>query len=317
MNFQTPLMQTLNIRTPILQGGMAWVSTASLVAAVSNAGGLGIIASGNLPADVIEAEIIKTRALTDKPFGINVVIMSPHADEVVEMVCRQQVPVVTTGAGNPGKYMDQFKAYGAIVMPVVPSVALARRVERTGADAIIVEGTEAGGHIGELSTMALVPQVVDAVDVPVVAAGGIADGRGVLAALALGAQAVQVGTRFICSEECETHEAYKKMIVNAGDRDAIVTGRSTGHPVRVLKNRFTRQLLQMEKDGVAVEEFEKAGIGKMRQAAQDGDIDNGSVAAGQIAGLIHDIKPCQAIIDQLMQEARDQLTLLNQLRGEK
>lgn len=313
--FQTDLTQKLQIRYPIFQGGMAWVSTAPLVAAVSNAGGLGIVASGNLPADVIEKEIIRTRTMTDRPFGVNIVVMSPHADDVAEMVYQQKVPVVTTGAGNPGKYMSKLKSYGATVIPVVPSVALARRMERAGADAVIVEGTEAGGHIGELTTMALVPQVVEALEIPVVAAGGIGDGRGLLAALALGAQAVQMGTRFICSNECESHEAYKKMVVNAGDRDAIVTGRVTGHPVRVLKNHFTRELLQMEKDGVDPGEFERAGIGRLRRAVEDGDIDGGSVAAGQIAGLIKDILPCHDIIQQIMREAEQQLDLLNQLKG--
>ncbi|MEN1760468.1 enoyl-[acyl-carrier-protein] reductase FabK [Anoxynatronum sibiricum] len=315
MNFQTPLCQQLNIRVPILQGGMAWVATASLAAAVSNAGGLGIVAAGNAPAQVVEAEIIRTRSLTDKPFGVNVMLLSPFVNEVVEVVCRQQVPVITTGAGNPGKFMELFKSYGASVIPVVPSVALAKRMEKQGADAVIVEGTEAGGHVGELTTMALVPQVVRAVKIPVIAAGGIADGNSLLAALALGAQAVQMGTRFVCSVECEAHHAYKEMLVKAGDRDAIVTARSTGHPVRVLKNKFTRDLLRMEKEGISQEEIEKMGTGRLRIAVQDGDIENGSVMAGQIAGMMQDILPCADIIHQIMEDAGRQLEMLNQLKG--
>jgi len=315
MKFQTPLCHQLGIRVPILQGGMAWVATASLAAAVSNAGGLGIVAAGNAPAHVVEAEIIRTRSLTNKPFGVNVMLLSPFVDEVVEVVCRQQVPVITTGAGNPGKYMEQFKAYGAKVIPVVPSVALAKRMEKQGADALIVEGTEAGGHVGELTTMALVPQVVKAVKIPVIAAGGIADGNGLLAALALGAQAVQMGTRFVCSIECEAHPAYKEMLLKAGDRDAIVTARSTGHPVRVLKNKFTRELIRMEKEGISQDELEQMGTGRLRIAVQDGDIENGSVMAGQIAGLMQDILPCAEIINQIMTDAERQLETLNQLKG--
>lgn len=316
MKFVTPLCKQLNIEVPIIQGGMAWVATASLAAAVSNAGGLGIVAAGNAPAQVVETEILRALTLTDKPFGVNIMLLSPFIDEVVDVVCRLQVPVVTTGAGNPGKYMERFKAYGAQVIPVVPSVALAKRMERAGADAVIAEGTEAGGHIGELATMALVPQVVKAVSIPVIAAGGMADGKGFLAGLALGAQAVQMGTRFVCSTECEAHDAYKEALLKAGDRDAIVTARSTGHPVRVLKNKFTRELLRMEKEGASLEEIEQMGAGRLRIAVQEGDMDNGSVMSGQIAGLIKDILPCATIIDQIMSEAADQLLLLNALKGE-
>jgi enoyl-[acyl-carrier protein] reductase II len=316
MIFQTPICKQLNIQVPIIQGGMAWVATAKLAAAVSNAGGLGIVAAGNAPAEVVEAEIIKARTLTDKPFGVNIMLLSPFIDEVVDVVCRQQVPVVTTGAGNPGKYMDRFKAYGAQVIPVVPSVAMAKRMERSGADALIVEGTEAGGHIGELTTMALVPQVIKAVKIPVIAAGGMADGRGLLAALSLGAQAVQMGTRFVCSIECEAHDAYKQTLVNAGDRDAIVTARSSGHPVRVIKNKLTRELLRLEKEGASQEEMEKLGVGRLRMAVQDGDMENGSVMSGQIAGLIQDVLPCETIIQQVMDEARQQLEALNFLKGD-
>ena len=316
MIFQTPLCKQLNIKVPIFQGGMAWVATARLAAAVSNAGGLGIVAAGNAPADVVETEIIRARSLTDKPFGVNIMLLSPFIEEVVEVVHRLQVPVVTTGAGNPGKYMDAFKSYGAQVIPVVPSVALAKRMERSGADAVIVEGTEAGGHIGELATMALVPQVVKAISIPVIAAGGMADGKGLLAALSLGAQAVQMGTRFVCSVECEAHDAYKEMLVNAGDRDAIVTARSTGHPVRVLKNKFTKELLRMEKEGKSLEEIENLGAGRLRIAVQDGDMENGSVMAGQIAGMVCDILPCKTIIQQVMDEAAQQLNYLNHLKGD-
>lgn len=316
MNFQTPLCKQLNIDVPIIQGGMAWVATAPLAAAVSNAGGLGIVAAGNAPAEVVEAEIIKARTLTNKPFGVNIMLLSPFIDDVVEVVCRLKVPVVTTGAGNPGKYMERFKAYGAQVIPVVPSVALAKRMERAGADAVIVEGTEAGGHVGELATMALVPQVVKAVSIPVIAAGGMADGKGLLAGLSLGAQAVQMGTRFVCSTECEAHDAYKETLLKAGDRDAIVTARSTGHPVRVIKNKFTKELLRMEKEGASLEEIERLGTGRLRIAVQDGDMENGSVMSGQIAGLLDNILPCATIIEQIMTEAAAQLHHLNALKGE-
>lgn len=314
--FKTKICDLLNIEAPILQGGMAWVATAELAAAVSNAGGLGVVAAGNAPAEIVEEQIVKTRQLTDKPFGVNIMLLSPFIDEVVEVVHRQKVPVVTTGAGNPGKYMAYLKEYGAKIIPVVPSVALAKRMERAGSDAIIVEGTEAGGHIGELTTMALVPQAAQAISIPVIAAGGIADGRGFLAALSLGAQAVQVGTRFVCSTECEAHDAYKEMLLKAGDRDAVVTARSTGHPVRVLKNRFVKELLAMEKEGISLEELEQMGAGKLRIAVQDGNIQDGSVMAGQIAGLIKDIKPCKEIVTGILQEAGDQLEILNSLKGE-
>ncbi|RQD72598.1 MAG: enoyl-[acyl-carrier-protein] reductase FabK [Tindallia sp. MSAO_Bac2] len=314
--FKTKICDLLNIEAPILQGGMAWVATAELAAAVSNAGGLGVVAAGNAPAEIVEEQIVKTRQLTDKPFGVNIMLLSPFIDEVVEVVHRQKVPVVTTGAGNPGKYMAYLKEYGAKIIPVVPSVALAKRMERAGSDAIIVEGTEAGGHIGELTTMALVPQAAQAVSIPVIAAGGIADGRGFLAALSLGAQAVQVGTRFVCSTECEAHDAYKEMLVKAGDRDAVVTARSTGHPVRVLKNRFVKELLAIEKEGISLEDLEQMGAGKLRIAVQDGNIQDGSVMAGQIAGLINDIKPCKEIITGILQDASDQLEKLNSLKGE-
>ncbi|WP_416197452.1 MAG: enoyl-[acyl-carrier-protein] reductase FabK [Sporanaerobacter sp.] len=308
--FNTRLCEILNTKYPIIQGGMAWVATHELAQAVSEAGGLGIIAAGNAPKEVIREEIRKLKLNTDKPFGVNIMLMSPFAEDIIDLVCEERVPVVTTGAGNPGKYIEKLKNFGVKVLPVVPTVALARRLEREGVDALIVEGTEAGGHIGELTTMSLVPQIVDAVDIPVVAAGGIADGRGFLAALSLGAEGVQIGTRFVCSTECIAHENYKKMIVQAKDRDAIVTGRSTGYPVRVIKNKFTKEYLELEKKGTPFEELEKLGSGRLRLAVIDGDVDNGSLMAGQIAGLIKDIKPCSEIIENIMREAEAELNRL-------
>ncbi|HMM70548.1 MAG TPA: enoyl-[acyl-carrier-protein] reductase FabK, partial [Gudongella oleilytica] len=297
------------------QGGMAWVATHELAAAVSEAGGLGIIAAGNAPGDFVRNEIRALKKKTDKPFGVNIMLLSPFVEDVVDIVCQEGVPVVTTGAGNPGKYLDRFREKGIKVIPVVPSVALAKRLEKQGVDALIVEGTEAGGHIGELTTMALVPQVCDAVDLPVIAAGGIADGRGFIAALALGAEGVQVGTRFVCSTEAKVHSSYKDALINAKDRDAIVTGRTTGHPVRVIKNQFTREFLEMEKNGASVEELEAAGAGKLRLAVVDGDIDNGSVMSGQIAGMIKDIKSCRDIIEGMVQEAMTSHERIRQLSG--
>ncbi|WZL74808.1 enoyl-[acyl-carrier-protein] reductase FabK [Clostridiaceae bacterium 35-E11] len=290
----------LNIRYPIIQGAMAWISTAELAAAVSNAGGLGIIAAGNAPIDVIQKEINKMKNLTDKPYGINVMLLSPFVDEIMDLVVREKIAVVTTGAGNPGKYITDLKSAGTKVIPVVPSVALAKRVEKVGADAVIVEGMEAGGHIGELTTMALVPQVVDAISIPVIAAGGIADGRGMMAAFGLGAEAVQVGTRFVCAKECTVHEKYKEAILKAKDRDTVVTGRSTGHPVRVIKNRLAKEFDKLEKAGASLEELEKLGAGKLRISAVEGDTHNGSVMSGQIAGLIKDIKSCEEIITEMI-----------------
>lgn len=306
------LTDLLQIPYPILQGGMAWIATGELAAAVSNAGGLGIIGAGSAPADIIRNEIRKLKEITDQPFAVNIMLLSPFVDEIVDLVIEEKVPVVTTGAGNPGKYIDRFKENGIKVIPVVPTVALARRMERIGADALIVEGTEAGGHIGDITTMALVPQVVDAVKIPVIAAGGIADGRGFLAALALGAEGIQMGTRFVASRECTAHVAYKEAIIKAGDRDAVVTGRSTGHPVRNLKNTLTRTLDEMEKKGVNKEEIEKLAAGSLRKAAIDGDIENGSVMAGQIAALIKEIKPVGEIIEEIVREAEELLQKLQE-----
>ncbi|HHV27575.1 enoyl-[acyl-carrier-protein] reductase FabK [Anaerosalibacter bizertensis] len=315
--FNTKICDILDIECPIIQGGMAWVATHELAQAVSNAGGLGVIAAGAAPVEVVRDEIKKLKKNTDKPFGVNIMLMSPFAEDIVELVCEEKVPVVTTGAGNPGKYMDKFKSNGIKVVPIVPSVALAKRLERQGADALIVEGTEAGGHIGELTTMSLVPQVVDVVDIPVIAAGGIADGRGFLAALSLGAEGIQMGTRFVCSTECIAHDNYKKKIMKAKDRDAIVTGRSTGYPVRVIKNRFSKEYIKLEKEEVPFEELEELGAGRLRLAVKEGDIDNGSLMAGQISGMIKDIKSCEEIINDIIKDAEKELNKLYSFkRGE-
>ena len=303
----------LKIEYPIIQGGMAWVATAELAAAVSEAGGLGIIAAGNAPASVVKKEIDKARLLTNKVFGVNVMLLSPFAHEVMELIVKEGISVVTTGAGNPGKYMDGLKSIGSKVIPVVPSVALAQRVERMGADAVIVEGTEAGGHIGELTTMVLVPQVVDAVSIPVVAAGGIADGRGLLAAFSLGAEGVQIGTRFVCSKECIAHDNYKAAIIKSKDRDTVVTGRSTGHPVRVIKNKLSKEFEKLEKSGASIDELEKLGAGKLKLSVIDGDVERGSVMAGQIAGMVKDIKSCKEIIEEMVHEFANKYTYLRDL----
>ncbi len=307
MNFNTPICALLGIRYPILQGGMAWVATGELAAAVSEAGGLGIIGAGNAPAEVVAGEIKKAKNLTKKPFGVNIMLLSPFADDVVQVVLKEEVPVVTTGAGNPGKYIAAFKDKGIKVIPVVSSVALARRLEKQGVDAVIAEGQEGGGHVGELTTMVLVPQVVDAIKIPVIAAGGMADGRGLAAALALGAVGVQVGTRFVCAEECTVHINYKKAILRAKDRDTLVTGRSTGHPVRIIKNRLSREFEQMEKKGASPEELDAFGVGKLALATQQGDVLNGSIMAGQSAGMVNNIEKAADIINDIMQGAKKAL----------
>lgn len=297
------LCSLLGIEYPVIQGAMAWISESSLASAVSNAGGIGIIAGANAPADYIREEIRKTKKLTDKPFGVNIMLLSSNAEELSELVCTEGVKVVTTGAGSPGKYMEKWKKHGITVIPVVPSVALARRMEMAGADAVIAEGCESGGHIGELTTMALIPQVVDAVNVPVIAAGGIADGRGVAAAFMLGACGVQMGTRFLASLECTVHKNYKERVINSRDIDTIVTGRVTGHPVRVLKNKLSREMVVLEKSGISPEEFEKLGIGGLKRAAVDGDMDTGSIMAGQISGLIKSELSCKEIIEGIFKDA--------------
>lgn len=294
------LCKMLNIKYPIFQGGMAWIGTAELASAVSNAGGLGIIGAGHMPPDLLRAEIQKTKKWTDKPFGVNIMLMSPFVKEVMQVVLEERVSVITTGAGNPGEYIPALKEIGSKVIPVVASVALAKRLVRTGVDAIIAEGTESGGHIGEIATMALVPQIVDAVDVPIIAAGGIGDTRGMLAAFSLGAVGVQMGTRFVLSDECIAHQNYKDMVLKARDRSTVVTGRTTGHPARVLANRLTREYAKMEKEGAAPEDIEKFGAGKLNLATHKGDVKNGSVMIGQISGMLNDIKPVKKIIEDLI-----------------
>ena len=300
---KTRLCELLGIEYPIIQGGMAWVATSELAAAVSEAGGLGVIAAGGAPADVVRDEIKKARTLTDKPFGVNVMLMSPFADDVMQMLLEEKPAVVITGAGNPGKYVESLKNAGIKVMPVVASAMLAKRLEKSGVDAIIAEGTEAGGHIGELTTMVLIPQVCDAVDIPVVAAGGIADARGVVAAVALGADGVQVGTRFICSDECIAHENYKNAVIKAKERDAVVTGRSTGAPVRALKNKLTREYEKLEKEGADREAIEALGVGGLKRAFLEGDTETGSLMAGQSAAMVKAIEPCAEIIKELFDDS--------------
>jgi len=297
----------LGIEYPIFQGAMAWIANASLAAAVSEAGGLGIIAGGTAPAETIRQEIRKARQMTSKPIGVNIMLLSPHADETARIVCEEGVQVVTTGAGTPGKYMDMWKACGITVIPVVPSVAIAKRMERSGADAVIAEGTEAGGHVGELTTMVLVPQIADAVDIPVIAAGGIGDGRAVAAAFMLGAEAVQVGTRFLVARECTVHENYKKKVLEAKDIDTVVTGRRTGHPVRVIRNKLSRKFMELDNRLAPLEEYDKLGTGALARAVLEGDMENGSIMAGQVAALVNREQSCREIITEMMTEARELL----------
>lgn len=299
---QTELTRLLGIEYPIIQGGMAWVAEYHLAAAVSEAGGLGIIGAANAPAEWVREQIRETKKLTDKPFGVNVMLMSPYAEEVAKVVAEEEVAVVTTGAGNPEKYMELWKSKDIKVIPVVASVALAKRMERCGADAVIAEGCESGGHIGESTTMTLVPQVVDAVDIPVIAAGGIADGRGIAAVFMLGAKGVQMGTRFVVTKECQVHQNYKERIIKAKDIDTRVTGRSTGHPVRTLRNGMTKKYLEMESKGASLEELEYLTLGALRKAVVDGDIKEGSVMSGQIAGMVKEELTCQEVIDRLVKE---------------
>jgi enoyl-[acyl-carrier protein] reductase II len=289
---------------------MAWVSTPELVVAVSEAGALGILGAGNEPPDLILAQVREIKARTKKPFGVNIALISPHILTIVDICVRERVPVVTTGAGSPTAFMATLKEAGAIVMPVIASVALARRLEHAGADALVAEGSESGGHIGDIATMPLVPQVVDAVKIPVVAAGGLADGRGLAAALALGAVGVQMGTRFIATKECTVHQNYKEMIVRAGDRSTITTGRSLGHPVRALRNPMTRRFEEMEKAGLSEEQLIEFGTGKLRLAAVDGDVNEGSFFAGQSCGLVHDVVPVAELIRRIVEEAEEILQSL-------
>ena len=310
---KTVLCDLLGIKYPIIQGGMAWVSTWELAAAVSEAGGLGIIGAGNAPADFVRDQVRKTKERTTKPFGVNIPLFSPYVDDVVGVCIAEGVPVVTTGAGSPSAIIPPLKAAGIKVIPVVASVALARRLERLGVDALVAEGMESGGHIGDVATMPLVPQVVDAVKIPVIAAGGFADGRGLVAALALGAVGVQMGTRFICTTECYVHPNYKEKIVRSGDRATITTGHSLGHPVRAIRNEMTNEFAEMEKKGISEEDIIAFGTGKLRLAVIEGDVVHGSVMAGQICGLVNDIVPVAVLLERIMAEAEqilDRLTLL-------
>ncbi|MDD7114261.1 MAG: enoyl-[acyl-carrier-protein] reductase FabK [Lachnospiraceae bacterium] len=304
---KTDITKLFEIEYPIIQGGMAWVATAELAAAVSEAGGLGIIGAGGAPATWVRDQIKKVKEKTNKPFGVNLMLMNPEADQIAEIIAEEKIEVVTTGAGNPEKYMKMWKEAGVKVVPVVASVALAKRMERAGADAVIAEGTESGGHIGETTTMVLVPQVVDAVSIPVIAAGGIADGRGMAAAFMLGAKAVQMGTIFVAAEESIASDAYKNKIVKAKDIDTKVTGRSTGHPVRVLRNKQSQEYLRLEAEGASFEELEKLTLGGLRKAVMEGDVIHGSVMAGQIAGLVKEIRSCKDIVEGLNAEAESLL----------
>lgn len=301
---KTRICDLLGIEYPIIQGGMAWVATHELAAAVSEAGGLGIIGAGGAPASWVREQIRQAKKATDKPFGVNLMLMNPEADQIAQIIAEEKVKVVTTGAGNPGKYIQMWKDAGVKVIPVVASVALAKLMERGGADAVIAEGMESGGHIGKATTMTLVPQVADAVEIPVVAAGGIGDGRGFAAAMMLGAEAVQMGTRFVTAKECTVHENYKKKIIKAKDIDSEVTGMANGHPIRVLRNQMTKAYLKMEKEGASLEELEKMTLGSLRKAVVEGDVTSGSVMAGQISGLIKKEETCKEIILDVMQGAR-------------
>ena len=299
---KTKVSSLLGITYPIIQGGMAWVAEYHLAAAVSEAGGLGLIGAASAPAEWVRDQIREAKKLTSKPFGVNIMLMSPYADEVAKIIVEENVKVVTTGAGSPEKYMKMWKEAGIKVIPVVASVALAKRMERSGADALVAEGCEAGGHIGESTTMALVPQVVDAVQIPVIAAGGIADGRGIAAAFMLGAKGVQMGTHFVVTEESQVHDNYKERIIKARDIDSRVTGRTTGHPVRALRNEMTKQYIELENKGAGFEELEKLTLGGLRKAVIEGDVVHGSVMAGQIAGMVKERLTCKALINKLVKE---------------
>jgi enoyl-[acyl-carrier protein] reductase II len=303
--------ELLNIEYPIFQGAMAWIADGHLAGHVSKAGGLGIIAGGGMPAEILREEIKIVKSITDKPFAVNLMLMMEEVAAQVEVCIEEGVPVVTTGAGNPAPYMAKLKGAGIKVVPVIPSVALAKRMEKIGADAVIAEGTEAGGHIGQLTTMTLVPQVVDAVTIPVIAAGGIASGRQFMAALALGASGIQVGTRFIVAHECNVHENYKDAILKAKDRSTVSTGNHTGHPVRVINNKLAKDLIQLEREGASAEKLEEMGKGSLRLAVKDGDVVNGSVMAGQVASMICEKQSCQEIILDLMEDLKNKISNFN------
>ena len=300
---KTRVTELLQIEYPIIQGGMAWVAEHHLAAAVSEAGGFGLIGAASAPPEIVREEIRKAKELTDKPFGVNIMLLNPNADEVAKIVVEEGIQAVTTGAGNPEKYMSMWKEAGVKVIPVVASVAMAKRMERYGADAVVAEGMESGGHIGNQTTMALIPQIVDAVNIPVIAAGGIGDGRGIAASFMLGAEGVQMGTRFVVADESIVHENYKNRIVKAKDIDSVVTGQITGHPVRCLRNQMTKEYIKKEQEGVPFEELERMTLGSLRKAVMDGDILNGTVMAGQIAGLVSKRQSCKEILQEIMGEA--------------
>lgn len=300
---KTRVTELLGTEYPVIQGGMAWVAEYHLAAAVSNAGGLGLIGAASAPAEVVREQIREAKKLTDKPFGVNVMLLNPNAPEVAQVIIEEGVKVVTTGAGSPAKFMEAWKNAGITVIPVVASVAMAKMMERSGADAVVAEGMEAGGHIGSATTMTLVPQIVDAVSIPVIAAGGIADGRGVAAAMMLGAEGIQTGTRFVVANESIVHKNYKERIIKARDIDSEITGMSTGHPIRVLRNQMSREYLKMEKEGASFEELEQLTLGSLRKAVIDGDVTHGSLMAGQSAGLVKKEQSCKEIIDEMMAEA--------------
>lgn len=307
---KTRITELLGCEYPLIQGGMAWVAEHKLASAVSNAGGVGLIAGGSAPIDYLREQIRLCKENTNKPFGVNIMLMSDNADDLAQLVIDEGVKVVTTGAGNPGKYISAWKEAGVKVIPVVASVALAKRMERAGVDAVVAEGTESGGHIGENTTMCLVPQVVDAVSIPVISAGGIADGRGVAASFMLGAEGVQIGTRFLASEECQIHPTFKELVIKAKDTDSVVTGRYTGHPCRNVRTKFAKQLANGEKDGsLTPDEFEKLTVGALRRAVVDGDVESGSFLCGAIAGMISEIKPCDTIIKEIMGQAEKLLKI--------
>ena len=307
---KTRITELLGCEYPLIQGGMAWIAEHTLASAVSNAGGVGLIAGGSAPIDYLRDQIRTCKTETDKPFGVNIMLMSPNADDLAQLVIDEDVKIVTTGAGNPGKYMAAWKQAGIKVIPVVATVALAKRMEKAGADAVVAEGTESGGHIGENTTMCLVPQVVDAVEIPVIAAGGIADGRGVAASFMLGAEGVQMGTRFLASEECQINPTFKELVLKAKDTDNVVTGRTTGHPCRNIKTKFSKMLAKGENDGTLTpEKFEEITLGSLRKAVQDGNVEEGSVLCGLIAGMINEVKPCSEIVKEIMEQAEKLLKI--------
>ena len=307
---KTRITELLGCEYPLIQGGMAWIAEHTLASAVSNAGGVGLIAGGSAPIDYLRDQIRTCKTETDKPFGVNIMLMSPNADDLAQLVIDEDVKIVTTGAGNPGKYMAAWKQAGIKVIPVVATVALAKRMEKAGADAVVAEGTESGGHIGENTTMCLVPQVVDAVERPVIAAGGIADGRGVAASFMLGAEGVQIGTRFLASEECQINPTFKELVLKAKDTDNVVTGRTTGHPCRNIKTKFSKMLAKGENDGTLTpEKFEEITLGSLRKAVQDGNVEEGSFLCGLIAGMINEVKPCSEIVKEIMEQAEKLLKI--------